>query len=1112
MESEWRAKVVFADAPNVKGETPVKNTQRRLVTFCLALLCVVIWLPNRAYAQTPTPQPIFPKYKVMGVVYAPPGSQSNVTYGSSKLVGSSDSISTTNSSQTVNTTSFEVGATLGVFGASIQYNQSDEWGTSLENSNSVAVQTQMGNAISTLGPISSALGVDHDNDIIYIWLNPVESVSTQSSTVFNWTNISSNGCDLTDSSDAITFYQAISGCDSNQYPFPDIVGIPVWCLKNPYWPGQGCAQWLVYTKRSWDLSAWGTNSNGSPILPGLNLQDYADILQADPFVALNGNAMNVCHPTYGVNIDPNDTEYIEPLPVNPSTYGKHDFAGTPNNCIPYTQGNAVVMSRFQPYGTVEYPEPGPNGQPVTYTGTFQYNQTQTQGTIATDTHTIATSWDTTASFGDSFGPVSFDAALSVGGSNSTTWMNQSNTSSTSGSTSYANYSITGPQLSDNYNGPATFNVYLDNVYGTYAFYSDLEPQFTLGIIGINLGGNPCPQSYSAPPSFTFSQVTVGGTSTSQPVTLTNCSVYPLTMVGPAVTFSDPGFAIANDGNDRCSNQLLQPLGTCSLNIIFAPVFSDAPNTIYGATDPVSATLIAAGTESASSYQNILVTAQAPVAGTAAPAAGIIVETGTLYPSPIQNPASGSIPQSENVFSFTVAGDISNYQTAFTQKFTFTNYSCCNAVYFGSGNPYLLLTDANDFSYITGGSPPADTCFDEALTPTQSCYITVSFLPTTTAPPSGVYGTRITMMGSLSQPTGANAVPVAIAGASGTAQNILTMSPSPFSGSLSNPPAGYNFFEALTIKNNSTIYSVNNLAASASQNTWALILNGGSFGGQTANCPINGASLTPGNSCIALVEAANLGQTGSQSGSVSVTGTLLISGNGNVNPTATDLGTYSQTGNLVDEITVTGAEQSTTEVVPATYAKGKITVSALRVPAVGDGSLSIGVGGFTATASYSSGASVRVAAKAIAQALNVEGSPVTAKTSGSAVTLTSAVAGSAGNIALEPSGDENFELLDSGATLTGGKDATTKTEYDGGTVDVTTAGVTAWADWGSKSTPQSIAQALATSINKLASTYWKASVSGDVITLTSVSQTPPSIGVMVTDSKGFTPPSFGANLN
>ena len=131
---------------------------------------------------------------------------------------------------------------------------------------------------------------------------------------------------------------------------------------------------------------------------------------------------------------------------------------------------------------------------------------------------------------------------------------------------------------------------------------------------------------------------------------------------------------------------------------------------------------------------------------------------------------------------------------------------------------------------------------------------------------------------------------------------------------------------------------------------------------------------------------------------------------------------------------------------------------------------------------------------------------------------------AGNLTIAPTGDADFGFALSGRTLTGGENATTKTVYDAGSVNLTTNGVTASAPWGSGSTPQSVAQALAASVNNVAAAYWKASASGDVVTLTSVpkagvskaskSQSSASdpMGVTVTDSAGFAPPSFSATTS
>lgn len=1071
----------------------MKRTPQWLLVYCLALFCVAASSLNLAHAQTTTqPFPIFPKYMVMGVVYAPPGSASSVTYGYSNLVGSADSISTMNASTDTVTTSTTVGGGfLGLFGASTTTSYSDGWTTGQDGASAVIVQTTTGNSISTMGPISSSLGVNHDNDVIYIWLNPVVATtvaSYNSSTgalALNWTGLQSNGCDPNDTAVTVTFYQYVRGCDSNQYPYPDIVGIPVWCLKNPYYPGQGCAQWLPYTSRPWDLATW-TSSTGGPLPPGLTLQDYADILQADPFVALNGNAVNVCHNPYGPNLDPNNPETIA-APQVPS--GKVNYAGTPNSC----GAVGTVMNRFQPYGTVEYPMPGPDGLPSTYTGSFQYSQTNTSSQGTTESHTTSYSSNTTYSFslnfflpipgGGSVPIANFNLAMSNGSGNSQTWQHQASNTSTTGNTSTANYSITGPQLSDNYQGPATYNVYLDNVYRTYAFYSSMEPQINLGTIGIS----------SAP--LNFGSVTVTNPVTASaaiPVTLINNSGYDITMVWPAITFNDPGFQIAqnilNDGSDHCSNQLIHSQQTCVVNVVFAPVISDAPNKIAATQYTINATMIAAGTESASSFQNVLVTAQTPVTGTAV--VGTTTQGATLTPATIQNSAE------PNVYNFPT----SNY-SAQTEQFTFKNYYS-SSVTFPVHPAEIALTDAADFSIVsdtgTGG------CSGAIVAAGSTCTFSVQFQPTTAPPPTGLFGTKVTALGVVNWPlpTGPTpTIPLAIAGTAGTVSGSISLGSISCSDVLGN---GSGVSCSSTTITNNTAFTLN------------LTSGGGTngFGVNISGC----SSILKGASCTAPGTLTFTGQCNPSpnnpcgfSGTVSVSGTLATPGNPPVSGTNTASANISVCTTGCGGIRVTGAEQSKITTVPATYAKGSITVSPWITPAPAKGTLSITVGTFKATTSYAAGATGNTAAQALAVALNVTGSPVKAKASGSVVTLTSVTTGSAGNLAFQTTGDSTFQLVASGSTLTGGKNATTTTKYDGGTISVTTSGVTASATWGKTSTVQSIATALAASINKVAGAYWTASASGDYVTLVSVPPTAPSIWATVTDSKGFTPASFGATL-
>lgn len=289
------------------------------------------------------------------------------------------------------------------------------------------------------------------------------------------------------------------------------------------------------------------------------------------------------------------------------------------------------------------------------------------------------------------------------------------------------------------------------------------------------------------------------------------------------------------------------------------------------------------------------------------------------------------------------------------------------------------------------------------------------------------------------------------------------------------------------------------------------------------------------------------------------------------------------------ITIRGAEQSKTDTAAATAATGTLTLNAVSATATGSShtatsalrrrgsnespevrtpvrllpvnptftqsTLSAGVGGFTRAVNVPLGTSVNDAAATLAAQLNAAGSPVKAVANGSTISLTSLATGSGANLPLSAFVIGNYKVTPSGGTLTGGKNSTTTTNYDSGTIQITTHGVTVSAPWGSESTPQSIATALAAVINQLVGTYWNATASGAVVTLTSVpstsaiasttatsahattkrasaavrraaaASTPAStkteatptatsdqIQVTVTDSAGFATPSFSATTN
>lgn len=204
---------------------------------------------------------IYPKYHVLGVDYAPPGSRSFVTYSANFSRGGSNSLSETFS----NSTSLSVTQTL-KFGVP---EAGADLSTTITSSYAQQAETQTGNTWSLTsagghtvsGPASSAAGINHDYDIIWIWLNPAIELTLTGPASFNWNGFAYNPADPVNQMDVLYLY--------------------VYELKNPSLIPPNVAARLA---RTWDVSGVG----------GLTDADYQAILAANPFA---GN------PLYDPNMD-----------------------------------------------------------------------------------------------------------------------------------------------------------------------------------------------------------------------------------------------------------------------------------------------------------------------------------------------------------------------------------------------------------------------------------------------------------------------------------------------------------------------------------------------------------------------------------------------------------------------------------------------------------------------------------------------------------------------------------------------------------------------------------------------------------------------------------------
>jgi hypothetical protein len=174
------------------------------------------------------------KYTVLSLVYAPPGtngghSTSSVDYGSGSALGTTTSVS--NSFKA----GFDLGAAIGkVLGADFSLSDTDTDSSSLEIKKTASVD------LTFTGP--GADGINHDEDIFYLWLTPQVTVTVDPENNLDW-------------------QLNVSG------PTMNIQAVRVGWLKNPNSMPPGVQEQLTLAR--------------------LTAADYAEILTLDPFAASN---------------------------------------------------------------------------------------------------------------------------------------------------------------------------------------------------------------------------------------------------------------------------------------------------------------------------------------------------------------------------------------------------------------------------------------------------------------------------------------------------------------------------------------------------------------------------------------------------------------------------------------------------------------------------------------------------------------------------------------------------------------------------------------------------------------------------------------------------------
>jgi hypothetical protein len=213
-----------------------------------------------------------PKYDVVGLVYAPPGSKSTVNYTNGFQSGTSTMTTNTYSSAYTEKDTLTIGTgklVPGVFSGSVTATYATGWGQTQESTNSVALSETYTTGLVQPGPASSALGVDHDYDVVYVWLNAEELVGIAGNVISR----NGYGWDGRDSAATVCGAAGITGMD--------VVAITIGQLRGT----QAIPTDLqCRLNRVWDSA-----------LGGLTSADMLEIAQADPFFSnpqFNPNTAN----------------------------------------------------------------------------------------------------------------------------------------------------------------------------------------------------------------------------------------------------------------------------------------------------------------------------------------------------------------------------------------------------------------------------------------------------------------------------------------------------------------------------------------------------------------------------------------------------------------------------------------------------------------------------------------------------------------------------------------------------------------------------------------------------------------------------------------------------
>jgi hypothetical protein len=353
---------------------------------------------------------INPKYVVVGLTYAPPGPTSSVNYSSSTTVSTTNTVS--NSFTNTFMSSLTTSANAGLLGwkAGVSATISAGYSQVSTSTNSLEIDETVARSYSTSGASNPYVGINHDYDIVWLWLNPVQLFTVNTNASGAMTSLTWNGY----------------GVSTLDQPVADIYPVYVGWLNGdiPMTPSQAAP-----LQRAWAAGeTWPAGKGPAITGPGAGT-DFASIEKVDPYWSCT-HTPNTC-----------------PTTVDPTRYTL-----TPNN--------PDFLYLQAPVG----------GTPITqtYTDTYTTISTQAEG----GSYETMVGFAVEKTFGGSIFLADFKTTLKVSDtvSEKHTWDHKLSTTNSS----TAGLSITGPPcvVSGNtcnpvYNKSTQFDLYEDSLFATF---------------------------------------------------------------------------------------------------------------------------------------------------------------------------------------------------------------------------------------------------------------------------------------------------------------------------------------------------------------------------------------------------------------------------------------------------------------------------------------------------------------------------------------------------------------------------------------------------------------------------------------------------------------------